>query len=200
MLFLRNATGRLRRSFWAVRAFRSLSVSADLLNERYGLKMVCEAESWVQLYPNGAFHWSYLVLWCSIVIRGSLACVLSAGAVLPIGFFHDCLGAGMLAGSWGVYSLLVVSFLLHDDLDLFLICWLCHRTELGTRATSDFFVPLKRKRLTQVAACNCCSLSRPSCAVGTVVGTVPWPAGIPVDSSLATEPGGNLPHPPSVPF
>lgn len=27
-------------------------------------------------------------------------CFICTGAVLPIGLFHDCLGAGMLAGSW----------------------------------------------------------------------------------------------------
>lgn len=46
-------------------------------------------------------------------------CFICTGAVLPIGLFHDRLGAGMLAGSWRVCSLLVVSFLLPDDLDLF---------------------------------------------------------------------------------
>lgn len=46
-------------------------------------------------------------------------CFICTGAVLPIGFFHDRLGTGMLAGSRRVYSLLVVSFLLCDDLELF---------------------------------------------------------------------------------
>lgn len=43
-------------------------------------------------------------------------CFICTGIVLPIGLFH---GAGMLAGSRRVCSLLVVSFLLRDDLDLF---------------------------------------------------------------------------------
>lgn len=45
MLLLRNATGGLRRAVCAVQAFRSLSVSADLLNEQHGFKMGCEAGS-----------------------------------------------------------------------------------------------------------------------------------------------------------
>lgn len=37
--------GKARESFCAVQAFRSLSVSTDLLNERHGFKMGCEAGS-----------------------------------------------------------------------------------------------------------------------------------------------------------
>lgn len=74
--------------------------------------------STVVMHPSGAFYvfgpvMQYRDTWQPGV------CFICTGAVLPIGLFQDLLGAGMLAGSWRVCSLLVVSFSLCDDLDRF---------------------------------------------------------------------------------
>lgn len=63
-----------------------------------------------------------------------------------------------------------------------MICWLCHRAELGIRGISDFFIPLQGS-LTQLAACDCCPLNRHSRGAGRVCYhdllasqlTVAWP-------------------------